>query len=147
MPRTLSEAHKAALSAARKGRCFLTPETRAANAARMKAMNDGRTGTNHPRWVSDRTKLARVSQLRTVADVTWSRAVRRRFPKCVFQGGSYGECSGRLESHHIEPIIERPELRFVVENGVTLCRCHHPRDKTKVEQLKPVLKALTERPN
>ena len=101
-----------------------------------------RTGQNHPRWVADRTKLAKKSEQRTTAAVTWSRAVRRRFPKCALSGCSYGECSGRLESHHIDPYKTGLATRFDVDNGITLCVRHHPRKQSEVESMAPVFKEI-----
>ena len=34
-------------------------------------------------------------------------------------------CMEGLETHHIVPIAEAPELAFAVDNLVTLCRRHH----------------------
>jgi len=142
----LSEAHRKSISAASRGTTRnVSMETRASAATRMRTMNLGKIGNGHPRWISDRTTLARVSQQRTKADVTWSSHVRRMFPVCILGDGSYGECSGRLESHHIEPISKCPEQRFDIGNGVTLCRGHHPLKQEDVEKLKPVLRALIER--
>ena len=138
----LSESHKLALSKARKGHCYLTADTRAKNAERMRMFMKGRVGKLHPRWITDRATTARKSKCRNCADVTWSSAVRRRFTKCVLEGRSYGECGGRLESHHIETIVANPEKRFDVGNGVTLCRCHHPRRQIQVDALAPLFKQL-----
>lgn len=54
----------------------------------------------------------------------WSKAVRERnnntcqFPGCGKQGKS-------LDTHHIAPRSLRPDLKFNVDNGVTLDRTHH----------------------
>lgn len=54
----------------------------------------------------------------------WSREVRERdsytcqYPGCGKQGKS-------LDTHHIALRSLRPDLRFVVSNGLTLCRQHH----------------------
>lgn len=51
----------------------------------------------------------------------WSNAVRER------DGHKCKECgaTGRLHAHHVKPWKDHPELRWDVDNGVTLCpRCH-----------------------
>jgi hypothetical protein len=138
----LSSEHREALRNAVRKPYELSPEVRNASAERMRKMSLGKVGPQHPRWIVDRTKTARKSQCRDCADVTWSSAVRRRFPKCVMSGRSYGECGGRLESHHIEPIVKSSEKRFDVDNGVTLCRCHHPRKQSEVVALAPLFRQI-----
>jgi hypothetical protein len=50
--------------------------------------------------------------------------------KEVFERDDYtcqrcGRCGGELEAHHVKSFAEHPELRFVVDNGLTYCvRCH-----------------------
>ena len=51
-------------------------------------------------------------------------------------------CDGRLEAHHILPWNNFPELRYEVNNGITLCRHHHPRKKSEVEKLSPYFQKL-----
>jgi len=37
------------------------------------------------------------------------------------------DCKGRLEAHHILNWVDYPELRYEINNGITLCHAHHPR--------------------
>ena len=139
----LSQERRLALSVAQKrayaeGRraCTFTTATQAKTAAKASL----RTGDKHPRWVADRSKLSYKGSNRSMAHETWRRAVRRRFPRCVIGEGAE-PCDGRLEAHHIESFSARPELRYDVDNGVTLCRKHHPRKQSEVEKLAPSFKA------
>ena len=36
-------------------------------------------------------------------------------------------CNGKLEAHHILRWSKFPELRYEVNNGISLCHFHHPR--------------------
>jgi 5-methylcytosine-specific restriction endonuclease McrA len=52
--------------------------------------------------------------------IAWSSLVKLRDGKCVKCGSLYD-----LHSHHIKPYKTHPELRYDVNNGVTLCgSCH-----------------------
>ncbi len=118
-----SEEHKRKIGEAGKGR-FVSLETR-------KKLTDSRLGENNPRWVRDRSKLKRFNNdqkdRRSSAYVTWRRRVRSR-DLCKCRIGN-GDCSGRIEVHHILGYTEYPELRYEVNNGITLCHFHHPKTK------------------
>jgi len=63
----------------------------------------------------------------------WMKAVKIRDDwKCKIANKS---CSGRIEAHHIFPWREYLELRYEINNGITLCRVHHPRGRTKEKRL------------
>src|SRR6185295_2701903 len=52
--------------------------------------------------------------------VQWANAVKARDGKCMQCGALEG-----LHAHHIKPQATHPELRYVLENGLTLCfPCH-----------------------
>jgi hypothetical protein len=62
----------------------------------------------------------------------WMNSVKTRDSwKCKI---SNNDCSGRLESHHILDWVNYPELRYDVNNGITLCSFHHPRGREKERQ-------------
>jgi len=95
---------------------------------KQKEMMRAKTGDNHPRWIKDRTKLKDDHRDRGGSlHREWSRRVKERDVwKCCM---SNTDCKGRTESHHILSWKEYPELRYEVNNGITLCHFHHPRKR------------------
>ena len=55
---------------------------------------------------------------------------------------SNGDCSGQLEVHHILRWADYPELRYQLNNGITLCHFHHPRRKEEEKRLQSEFQAL-----
>jgi hypothetical protein len=98
-------------------------------------------GENHPFWIKDRSKV-KVGD-RSMNDPLqkgWRKAVKDRdFWKCKIADEN---CSGKLEAHHILPWSKFPELRYQINNGITLCHHHHPRKMEDVEKLSPYFKSL-----
>ena len=41
------------------------------------------------------------------------------------------DCEGRLESHHILSWKDYPELRYDINNGICLCKKHHPKKRNE----------------
>ena len=75
-----------------------------------------------PGGVSTEVMLLRASS----EYIQWRTAVYKRddyiCQRCKVKGG-------RLESHHIKSFADYPELRFEVDNGITLCKlCHRGGD-------------------
>lgn len=85
-------------------------------------------GENHPNWVNGNYKKS-DKKWSSSAYVYWSLSVKNRDNwKCKI---SSENCKGQLESHHILNWVDYPELRYDINNGITLCHAHHPRGRAK----------------
>ena len=60
----------------------------------------------------------------TIKDAQWSRAVKER-DNFTCQWPGCRKYDKHNNAHHKALRSARPDLRFVVENGVTVCRYHH----------------------
>lgn len=52
------------------------------------------------------------------------------------------ECKGQLQAHHIFKWANYPDLRYVVNNGITLCVAHHPRKIAEEKRMIPIFMEL-----
>lgn len=99
------------------------------------------TGEKSPIWIKDRS-LIKLGD-RNIHDPLykqWHRNVKNRDGwKCKISNSS---CSGRLEAHHILNWKDYPELRYEINNGITLCHAHHPRKRDEVTKLSPYFQKL-----
>lgn len=70
----------------------------------------------------------------------WSKSVKKRDNyQCKI---SNKDCCGNIESHHILPWREHIELRYDINNGITLCRFHHPLKYSEEKRLSPYFSSL-----
>ena len=70
----------------------------------------------------------------------WSQLVKNRDGwKCKI---SNNNCFGKVVAHHILPWSKFPELRYEVNNGITLCHFHHPRKRNDEMRLAPIFQEL-----
>lgn len=98
-------------------------------------------GENHPNWIKDRSKVKYSEKKHLCTKYReWMFSVKNRDGwECKI----YNEdCSGRLEAHHILGWVDYPELRYEVNNGITLCQAHHPRKRAEEKRLVPYFKGL-----
>jgi hypothetical protein len=97
-------------------------------------------GEKHPRWIKDRSKL-KISDNRDNTQCRyWAYGVKKRdLGKCRM---SNKDCKGQLEAHHILNWVEYPELRYDVNNGITLCLNHHPHGREKEKLMSPYFQEL-----
>lgn len=97
-------------------------------------------GENHWKWIKDRTKLAKHDERNDYAYLEWMKKCKIRDNyKCRINNN---DCDGKLEVHHILGWKSHPELRYEINNGITLCHAHHPKRRAEEKRLIPFLQEL-----
>jgi len=83
----------------------------------------------------DRSSLMRNNERNDSAYKVWRMNVwaRDNF-KCKIVDSN---CNGKIEAHHILSWKLYPELRYEINNGITLCHAHHPRKRLEEKILIP----------
>ena len=100
----------------------------------------GKYGEQSRRWVSDRTRIKRDTERGGQLHRFWSLSVKRRDDwKCRILNS---DCEGKVVAHHILGWIDFPELRYEINNGITLCHAHHPRRRAEEKRLIPFFTEL-----
>lgn len=103
------------------------------------------TGEKSHWWIKDRTKLIKRNQRNDSAYYDWRRQVWvRDNEKCKIADKN---CNGKIEAHHILGWRSHPELRYEINNGITLCHAHHPRGRAKEQLLVPTFQELISQMN
>lgn len=98
-------------------------------------------GEKNFRWIKDRTKLKDDHHDRGGSlSRDWSRQVKNRDGwKCHFNNK---DCSGRMEAHHILGWTAFPNLKYEIDNGITLCHFHHPRKREEEVRMSPYFQEI-----
>ena len=106
-----------------------------------KGLKGFQLGENHPRWIKDRTKLSVNEKKHLDTQYKyWMLSVKKRDGwRCKIANDN---CSGRLEAHHILGWRSHPELRYKINNGITLCHFHHPLKRDDEKKLSPYFQKL-----
>jgi len=100
-----------------------------------------RTGNKAYQWIEDRTKVKLNEQRH------WSRE-HKKWRTAVFTRDNFRckisnkDCCAYIEAHHILAWRDYEELRFNINNGITLCRVHHPRKRAEEKRLSPYFMEL-----
>lgn len=105
-----------------------------------KGLKGWRTGKDNPTWKPP--ELRRKSEKKHLDGQyrDWMFQVKNRDNwQCRIANE---DCKGRLEAHHILNWVDYPELRFIINNGISLCHAHHPRGRAKEKQMIPTLQEL-----
>jgi len=142
----LSKEHCRKISGALNGR-RLSEETKQKMKGRI-SWNKGREfyqikGEKHPRWVKDRNKLIKnveKHERNNKEYYHWRWLILKRDEHICRINNK--DCKGRVIAHHILSWRDFPELRYEVNNGITLCQAHHPRKRAEEKRLIPFLQGL-----
>ncbi len=106
---------------------------------KISAYLQGRIGELARNWKGGLTALKYGERYSTPYRM-WVTSVKNRDGwKCKI---SNGDCSGRLEAHHILAWRSHIELRYEINNGITLCHYHHPRKRTEELEKSPYFQQL-----
>jgi hypothetical protein len=107
---------------------------------RESVVNSIPRGENHPNWIHDRTKLAKTQGRNDSSYKEWRRAIWERDAFLCRIGNK--ECAGHIVAHHILGWASFPGLRYEINNGITLCRAHHPSKRAEEKRLAPIFTEL-----
>lgn len=100
----------------------------------------GKRGVETPNWKGGLSTRKRINERSDSAYNEWRKQVWQRDNyKCRIGNN---DCNGRLEAHHILGWKDHPELRYEVNNGITLCHAHHPRKRAEEKRLSPYFQEL-----
>ena len=94
---------------------------------------------NHPSWVNGNYKKSDRPYGDSASYYFRTKIYKRDKYKCKINNQ---DCKGRLEAHHILSWREYPELRYDINNGITLCHFHHPRRWEEEKRLIPTFQEL-----
>lgn len=98
------------------------------------------SGTNHPFYIEDRSLIKGTQNRNNPEYKQWRQKVwlRDNFTCKI----ANPDCAGRIEAHHILGWAEYSELRYQINNGITLCHAHHPRKRAEEKRLIPTFQEL-----
>ncbi len=104
----------------------------------------GRSGELHHNWIKDRSLLQRYNDdsknRRSYMYAAWRKEVLLRDNSTCKIANP--DCNGRIEVHHILGWKDYPELRYKINNGITLCHAHHPKKRAEEKRLVSVFTEL-----
>ena len=108
--------------------------------AKIRSGAKKRTGSNHGRWIEDRSKLAKRQIRNDSAYFEWRKSVWLRDDfNCKLANP---DCAGKIEAHHILGWKSNPELRYKLTNGITLCHAHHTRKRKDEAEMIPIFQKI-----
>lgn len=98
----------------------------------------GRMGKNSNAWKGG-YRIKRNERNDSLYQLWVYQVKKRDNNNCVFKGQ---DCSGYNIVHHILSWRDYPELRYNINNGITLCQTHHPLKRAEEKLLIPIFVGL-----
>lgn len=145
----LSESHKKKISDSLKGRIVsketreklrVSGQSRSHSPESNQKNREAHLGNKNPRYIKDRSKLKQGRGKISSATIEWRKMVYSRDKwECQLKSD---ECAGGIEAHHIFNWVDYPTLRYLVNNGITLCHFHHPRKWSEEERMIPIFQEI-----
>lgn len=131
-----SEESKAKMSQSHKGKTLSEEHREKIELAQRRRVQEG----THNMYISDRTKLAKKQERNDSSYKEWRMSVYKRDNFICRMKNQ--DCSGRIIAHHILGWASYPELRYEVNNGITLCQDHHPLRRSEEKRLESLFRKL-----
>lgn len=99
-------------------------------------MSNAKIGKRPSNYIEDRSKVKLDKDRGGPLHKEWSKSVKNRDKwKCCI---SNMNCKGKVVAHHIYPWALYPDLRYKINNGITLCRAHHPLKRVDEQRMIPL---------
>lgn len=101
------------------------------------------SGEKNGNWIKDRTQIKQYWTERNNPEYKiWRKKVLERDNyQCRICGEKYDTNNGSMV-HHILPWKDYLEERYKINNGITLCQAHHPRNRIDEQRLIPEFQKL-----
>lgn len=90
-------------------------------------------------YKEDRDLLKRKDERNDPAYINFVKQVKKRDKECKLKDE---DCYGDKVVHHILSWRDFVELRYTINNGITLCQFHHPRKRVDEQRLIPTFNKL-----
>lgn len=131
-----SEERRKAMSEGQKGKKY--GEEARKNMAKSRAR-----GEKHWKWNPDREKVKQNRDRHSMHNPEYKKWRLEVFTRDEFTCRLHSEeCNGQIQAHHIYRWIDYPELRYIINNGITLCQAHHPRKIAEEKRMIPIFQEL-----
>ena len=107
----------------KKARYWLGKKLSKEHREKLSKSHIGKCGKNASNWKGDKAISPKNERIRKSVEFRlWREAV---FARDNWTCQKYGIKGGKLHPHHIQNFAEYPELRFAIDNGITLSKKAH----------------------